>query len=404
MKIIFVSDKYPYSVRDAERFGFGYLAKQGFDVLHWNLSDVLKSGKNAVEIPEPWPQSREEVSLQTLKRLCRELDPSDTLICVSLTQHLHPFARLRALRHLSRSPAFFTALSLNHLPTPPVKDLRRYRSLGVKVLRAFSKPSRVWVFLCEQIANTRLSGFFLRVYGIRPLDCIWAGASAKEKVIPGLIGPHTKIEGIHNFDFDLAIEARRSKKALHDSPFFVVLGGLGPLHPDSQLKAQLLNPEEALREWNQALSDYIDELERLLNMKCLVALHPRTTKENEKQLYSGRRVFRNQTVALCRDSDLVVTYDGSTSVSFAVLFRKPIITLLDPHLASPNEFIAAKHTSDLLGTTKHQLGGRLNSSHVWWVKNHLYEDYEHRYIKAPGTPKGVTFWEHVSQAIHHRVN
>ena len=79
-------------------------------------------------------------------------------------------------------------------------------------------------------------------------------------------------------------------------------------------------------EYRTSLLRFFDKLERDLGLKVVIAAHPKAQYQGDE--FAGRPIFRQQTCALVRGAQLVLS-DGSTSTLYAVALHKPIIFILN---------------------------------------------------------------------------
>ncbi len=71
-----------------------------------------------------------------------------------------------------------------------------------------------------------------------------------------------------------------------------------------------------------SLNRFFDEVEKKFKLSVVIAAHPGI--DYDMSVFGGRPVFKGRTCELVKDSQLVVS-QSSTSTSYAVLFRKPVI-------------------------------------------------------------------------------
>jgi hypothetical protein len=76
--------------------------------------------------------------------------------------------------------------------------------------------------------------------------------------------------------------------------------------------------------WQVPLNNFLTNLEKLFNLKIIIAGHPKSKISLDKKSYYPRKVFSNQTLQLVNKAKFVIT-TCSTSMNYAVLFKKPIL-------------------------------------------------------------------------------
>jgi len=99
-----------------------------------------------------------------------------------------------------------------------------------------------------------------------------------------------------------------------------------------------------------ALNNFFERIELLYGMPVRVAGSPASSGDENYQSYiRGRRVIFGNTAALTLQSTLVL-FHGSTAISFAVMARKPILSLMTRELAQSHYGLHIKTMAKTLGT------------------------------------------------------
>jgi len=398
MKIVFLTDMTPLTERDVERFGFTLLAAKGAQVLHWNVSKIIHSDRHLVAVPNPvLGLTREMNSVRQLRRDLRKLGPKDVVVMHNLTGYVSGPTHLLVILLAARSKALFTSISINHIPIGEKNRgyIAKFVALFLDILSAPPKLISITFLLADR---SGLLGALFRIIGLPRLDAVWAGVSLDYQVLKALLGPHTLVEYIHNFDYDRVLEIEQRPARPVTDRYFLLLGGLGGLHPDflfSRGAKEILPPEE----WQATMSNLLRFLEKRSGFRPVVAAHPRGTPEDLERLYSGLKVFQGQTPVLVRDAEFVVTYDGSTSVSFAVAMRKPLITVLTAGLASREEHENALVMGRLLGAPIFTGQQDFLLRFPIPIDEERYSRYISRYLKRETSLSRHFFWSQVLSSL-----
>lgn len=398
VKIIFVSASSLISRRDVDRFGFQILQRRGAEVEHWNLSPLANDRKHLASVSDPIDSyTRCFDSFDELTVATRELNEEDFIVCVGLTGSLSKIRLLMALRVLSQSAASFTALAVGYNPRHHLLAREKGRKslkdrLSVKRLR------NVESYALRMLNLNSLSLFLRAVLGIRPLDHVWSGVSLAAHVYPGLVSRQTKIHWIHNLDFDRYLELGDASEQLVEGAYAVVIGSMGPLHPDLRLDSlgDRLATEE---DWRVIAERAFSFIQDYLDSRIIIAGHPRSNQLLNSRLFPGQTVIHGDTAKLIRDADFVIDYMGSTAVGYAVMFETPLITLLCPGLATVDQRKAAEISSRLTGSLVIDLESEAVFSSVPQVNRELYRRYRETYIKRSGTSRGRFFWDQVADLM-----
>jgi hypothetical protein len=120
----------------------------------------------------------------------------------------------------------------------------------------------------------------------------------------------------------------------------------------------------------------------------VIAAHPKSKYEEMPDLFEGRQVIRGKTHDLVKSSKFVIT-SISTSVHFAVMYKKPIIFLaINPYrrneLDLKTTHIASQFGKSPLYWTE---GASVDLEATLEMDDEKYSQYLDYYIKKQGSPK-----------------
>ena len=121
-------------------------------------------------------------------------------------------------------------------------------------------------------------------------------------------------------DFEQYVHSWKGER-LVEGKYAVFLDIYFPFHSDlAQVGMRPLDPESYYTE----LDRFFAVLERQCGLEIVIAAHPKAHYHNDE--FKGRKVIGEKTATLVRDAELVICH-ASTSVSYAVLYRKPVWTI-----------------------------------------------------------------------------
>ena len=136
------------------------------------------------------------------------------------------------------------------------------------------------------------------------------------------ISSKTKIILSHSFDYYKYLEFSKLKIKPNLKYRFAVFLDEGVTgHPDYHYLN--LNPFCDHQVYFEELKKLFDILENKLDLKIIIAAHPKIDYSKFKNEFS-RKIFYNKTIELVKNSNLVLSH-MSTSINFAVIYNKPII-------------------------------------------------------------------------------
>ena len=139
---------------------------------------------------------------------------------------------------------------------------------------------------------------------------------------PRFLNAKNRFKG-HSFDYELSLNELK-KTRLVKKPYMVYLDEkitnhednfeLGACHPAS--KGKLL-PQ---------LLTIFTQIEKKFKSDIVIAGYPSTNKNKIKRIFRNRKVYINKTANLVKFSKLVLCH-GSTAISYAAIFKKPVLFL-----------------------------------------------------------------------------
>jgi hypothetical protein len=371
-RIIFLSQD-QHSRYDHNRFGIDTLEKRGFTVEYWDCSKLFRTSFQKFQCVSDTDGfsglryfEEKNVLLESISRLTSR----DVLITsIHLTTKTWSL-----LQQIANIKAVWGTLKLGDMPMPP-GEKKSFLSLLEKLFR---KPSRGINFILGKLPFTRLLGF-------RSLDFILnGGASPLPGNITRMKGTNTRILDVHSFDYDSHLRAVSNKEEDLPPAEIVFLDDGGPFHRDNIL-CNITFPC-SVEEFYFNLNSFFNLVEKKFKCSVVVACHPRMYYEEKENPFEGRKIVRGETQKWIRSSNLVITF-MSTAVSFAVIYKKPIVFLglnpnkrnfFDPTITN----IAAK-----LGKSPIYWNGKgnVNWDREFVVNQNYYDQYREIYLKKSGT-------------------
>ncbi|MCG2775789.1 MAG: hypothetical protein L6406_08950 [Desulfobacterales bacterium] len=193
------------------------------------------------------------------------------------------------------------------------------------------------------------------------------------------ISNETKILWSHIFDYEIYLRVMM-QSIKQDNKMGVFLDQYFPFHPDA-----ITSPLFAAEEYYPLLCRFFDHLEKNYGIHIVIAAHPRSRYETQESLYGNRTIMRGRTAELVKESGFVIMHD-STSINYAVLFKKPMIfittDLLQKARMGLTEFMACLFDKKVLNIDQSY---EIDLNRELIVNERLYEEYLNKYIKKSGT-------------------
>ena len=371
-RIIFLSQD-RFSERNFKRFGIQLLMDRGFHVEFWECSPFLMPVLfEAFNPPDPFtfPGFKLFHSEKLLLEAIDKLTPSD----IVLTKLGGVQSKTRKIyKKISERGIFWGVNITGTVPVSP--ELKGFKSRAKKF---FENPVLLVNFLFKKIP--------VSWFKLRPFQFILTEGNAP---LPNdyleLSDSKTDILNVHGVEYDLFLESREQKNSFN-AEYAVFLDNCGPLHPDQLIFKNRYPCSE--KEYFANLNGFFKFIEQRCVCEVVIAAHPKSKYEEMPDLFEGRQVIRGKTHDLVKSSKFVIT-SHSTSMHFAVIYKKPIIFLaINPH---------RRNELDLKTT---HLASQFGKSPVYWtgensvnleaeleMDDEKYSQYLDYYLKKQGSPE-----------------
>jgi hypothetical protein len=245
------------------------------------------------------------------------------------------------------------------------------------------------------IHNSIVSRLPPRWQGIREADYMIL-PSHSPRAPNNLVGNDTKIIESHTLDYELYMREKNQggdhlKQAVFIDQYLPYHRGF------PELKSNHLDADI----YYSTLRRLFDRIEQEHNLKIVIAAHPKTDFPDHLKGFGDREVFYDQTVQLVGKSELVLGHN-STALSFAVLFKKPVMLLVTKKLNERDIFFKYyfQAFSEALGTPLRFVDDpdTADLSNPFLIDGQKYASYISSYIKCPNSPERP-YWKIVADAI-----
>lgn len=359
--------------RDYERYGIDTFIKNGFDVWVWDLTLVFSpflEGKIIPPDPIEWERHRifkSKTEVVSALKQCKE----KTIIIDSRGYDLD-------------SLEIYRAISKRNIPyvLTPVSGVLPIKMVASKAyhFRRISKifnPRKLGNYIIQRIPTTLL--------GVNPATFILAEGQKCDFARPGVTSK-TKVIRTHALDYDIYLRLERQNVgALVEGNIAVFLDNYLPHHPDC-LFSGTKSPVTS-KIYYAELRKFFDAVERMSGLKVVVAAHPRSKYEEiEGELFGSRRIISGKTAELVKQADLILT-TFSTSISFGVLYKKPILFMTTDEINLDRSSYDYRNyiyeLASLLGRQTVNISREIpkKSDIVHKIDLEKYNDYVNDYIK-----------------------
>jgi hypothetical protein len=132
----------------------------------------------------------------------------------------------------------------------------------------------------------------------------------------------TKVISGVSYDYSRYLRKYKFKKVTNLNNYAVFLAAPGPKNPNDSLFWKTKMADTPADYYN-ALNNFFLDIERIYKTKIIIALHPKSPRNKRIKELGGRFGYYNKTLELVKNSKFVINF-ASTSISYALLFKKPI--------------------------------------------------------------------------------
>lgn len=390
---------WPVTAREEKRWHFDFLRQQGFNVEVYDLTDLLSSReimKHPVPDESGGPHIHKIRSYGEFAALVKESSSSSVYIDYMIGLSDIDLKTERVFRVLKKYGAKYYVIAAGALPIPARQE--GAAGLAGSLLKKFKKASDPCK-LADYAARKLIAS--LRSHAIAyPLPYgIFGGDSDVLKRFVARYSLSARFIPVHSLDYDTYLEYLRSADFNGTiEKTCVFLDEAATHHPDFELlKIEPISPGR----YFSVMRRLFEHIEEKMGLRVVVAAHPRSKYEDMPGAFGDRKVIRDKTIELVSKSSMVVAH-ASTSISFAVLFDKPLLFVKTSEMDENGYSILVDTMARSVGLEAANIDDKgsldMISSGSAFVNGKRYEEYKYKYIKSRGV-KDVTVWEVVAEAI-----
>lgn len=321
VKKIILATESPFTLRDYKRFGIEIFKSNNLDVEIWDLTRIIHPEYN---IAPPDPFSSGELKIFGVKndvlRLVSKLDIEKTLV---LNLNVGWLDRIWFYRVLTKYRVRFAVMALGILPTQHANAVTQTKKSIFKKLTAF-KFSCIHSYF--SVLKTRVMRRIpFKYFGVSAATYFLASGELSPGHYYFPVDKSTETIWLHALDYDLYLET--NKKPIFQEPLnkAIFLDAYMPYHPDFVLLGEKnpVTPEK----YFSSLNSFFSKVEKRLNTKVEICAHPRADYSDKPDCFNGRKLYFGKTIECVRSAKFIIAH-SSTSLYFAILYRKPVIFIV----------------------------------------------------------------------------
>jgi hypothetical protein len=377
-----------FNNRDYLRFGFEIILQRGFDIEVWDCSSLISPEySKSYDVPDPceFVGIKEFKTLEEIQQVVSEITEKDIIF--------DDFKILKRFKYENINGARIVSTNCGTIPIPNTKGVKKI----IKRLKAlYQAPRQTFSLIKENYV-------YKKRYNHSP-DYVITGGTEIPKHIKSNVTDSSKIIRAHAFDYDRYLEVERCKGYTHFMPkesFAVFLDSNISSHPDFLLNNTI--PHVSADKYYPEINKFFDHFTDQTGLKVVIALHPRTNISSNVDYFEGLDIITSKTIELVKTAEVVLAH-RTTSLNFAVLYKKPII-LMDSDNYTTDYRSGFEQYEFLLGAKRLNItqtqSVALNDLVVDEIK---YKQFKGRFIKEEGTPDKYVweiFCDYLTNEIHY---
>lgn len=366
-KLIFLRED-SFNHNDFVRFDIHYLSKY-FDITIINCKQLLS--KNSLLDKENNSYSNEYFKYIRLKKISDiPFKYTKDLFVVDFLRN--DFRSFFLKRKLKRLGAIFIIYNSGMIPDPHKNSIKKKNYF--RLLSNYSTPSKLYNYLLNIFfKQSNLKKF------IEP-DIVFLGG---EKAIKNYTNKKIKFIESHSLDYDLFLK-NKNLIPYPKNNYYVFLDENIVFHND-YLLYNIKKPIDASEYYNK-LKFFFHKFESFTKSKVIISLHPSSSMSNYQLIFRNFIIEKGNTEKLVQNSKGVMVH-ASTSLSFGIIYKKPIYFLINPILEKSWIGIYIENMSKTLlrpiinfeKANQKYISESLDRK----IDVHLYKKYMDDYIKHP---------------------
>ena len=380
----------PFNKRDYDRFGIPIFLDNGFDIEVWEITPITRrAGYQILRVPDP--VSYEKYRVFFLKKEVIRAINNCGAGCLIISYVIYQLMTLFLFKAISRVGVPYCEVIGGSLPVNQ-PDKLPFRSYIIGIIKSLT------VKKLSRKVNHIISNVIYKQLGIQnPSFIVVTGGETAYTETKNIKSQNSNVIKLHSFDYDIYMCVKNKESSFKEGNYAVFLDEYVPFHPDYVLIG--LEPYSCAEDYYPLLCNYFDNFENQHGFEVVIAAHPRSAYENCPDYFNGRRIIRNRTAELVKSAKVALLH-GSTSVNFAVLFRKPMIfSTTDTLNSSPMKYFMEPMCAHFNKTQVNiNLPYSFEQNTIMPIDDALYEDYIYKYIKTKDSPE-VLSWETFADTI-----
>lgn len=382
MKKILILTPGPFLKRDHHRFGIDILKKnflvQVLDCTAWIRQSYWKICEHKVF------RSKEYISISCKQDFLNFVSQTNSSIVIDRFPINNKTNWMRKL--LRKNNCLFVDLYLNLIPIPERNINQTFTKLFKILVNPKKMLNRLSIFLQQKKYNLIKSNSDIFIVG---------GLISSDKL------KNKNVIKAHSMDYDVYLNIKNKTKN-SGANYAVFLDEDMVNHPDYILLNQKQPATE--EQYYKTLSNFLKKFELETGLKVKIAFHPKRESQKIPILLKDFDYAFEQTAELVMNSSITLAHQ-STSLSYAVLFKKPVTLLTSNELTKswlgPRIENFSKILNSQIINMDNFLNQKLDIKNFLRIDEKKYKNYLDQYLKVPNSPD-LPIWEIFTKQIKNK--
>jgi hypothetical protein len=352
----------PLNQKIESDFYIDALALQGFTVEYWDLTKMFFPNVRFVGEVER-SCVRKFSNYNKLKNALLKQDIKNTFF---VSMIVFDGKVLKLHRILTQYKCYLIFFARSGLPvfseneSLVVKVINNYRNY----LRADRIKNKIWY----EIGN-----LYKQIGLVKNYDLVFAAGSVEESRYQGL----SKVIPINHFDFDNCLCVKNNPTRITNTDYCVYLDD--NLAYDTDFKLVNVKTVEPISYFS-SMRNFFDLIEDNFNLKVVIAAHPKAQYQGNE--FGHREILKGKTNDLVMGCRFAIAH-YSTSVSYPVIFKKPIIFIYTSDMKPMSYFKAIRNFATVLNQPLFNIDSiRSGDLALKDVDIDKYEEYQLKYLTS----------------------
>lgn len=370
-----------------ERYGTDIFKSHGYDVEIWDFMPIVYPH---FKIDDDENELCTYDKYRAFKILNDFKTAIDSLECECFVIIFLPYciSALPIYRILTQKELPYAVFVVNSLPT--YDSSKNGKSIIYKIMRKLVKAnfSNIRDYLFRKISY--------KYFGVNPATMSIMGGERSEEVLKVYfpIDTTTKRIWAHTMDYDemLIYNYDKPNKGFTTGNIAVFIDDDMPYHSDYKLLN--VKPSVSSEKYYNSIVKFFDYLEKELDVKIIIAGHPRSDYSNRLGCFGGREIIKYRTFELVRNSIFSITH-ASTAINFVVSLNKPLVLLTTDELINSDMKVLIDSFSFALEKRTINVDKNYDNNTIKEeisVNEQIYRRYKNLYIKKTDSSE-KRLWE-----------